>query len=91
MTDFFERFDREKYGSDGAPLHDPTVIAYLINPKLFTGRYVNVEVETKSDLTLGMTVADWWRVSDRAPNAMFIGDLDADGFFDLLTERLGRL
>jgi purine nucleosidase len=91
MTDFFERFDREKYGSDGAPLHDPTVIAYLINPKLFTGRYVNVEVETKSDLTLGMTVADWWRVSDRGPNAMFIGDLDADGFFDLLTERLGRL
>jgi purine nucleosidase len=91
MTDFFERFDREKYGSDGAPLHDPTVIAYLINPKLFTGRYVNVEVETKSDLTLGMTVADWWRVSDREPNAMFIGDLDADGFFDLLTTRLGRL
>ena len=91
MTDFFERFDREKYGSDGAPLHDPTVIAYLINPKLFTGRYVNVEVETKSDLTLGMTVADWWRVSDREPNAMFIGDLDADGFFGLLTERLGRL
>jgi len=91
MTDFFERFDREKYGSDGAPLHDPTVIAYLINPKLFTGRYVNVEVETKSDLTLGMTVADWWRVSDREPNAMFIGDLDAVGFFDLLTERLGRL
>lgn len=91
MTDFFERFDREKYGSDGAPLHDPTVIAYLINPKLFTGRYVNVEVETKSELTLGMTVADWWRVSNREPNAMFIGDLDADGFFDLLTERLGRL
>ena len=91
MTDFFERFDREKYGSDGAPLHDPTVIAYLINPKLFTGRYVNVEVETKSALTLGMTVADWWRVSNREPNAMFIGDLDADGFFDLLTERLGRL
>ena len=91
MTDFFERFDREKYGSDGAPLHDPTVIAYLINPKLFTGRYVNVEVETKSELTMGMTVADWWRVSNREPNAMFIGDLDADGFFDLLTERLGRL
>ena len=91
MTDFFERFDREKYGSDGAPLHDPTVIAYLINPKLFTGRYVNVEVETKSELTLGMTVADWWRVSNREPNAKFIGDLDADGFFDLLTERLGRL
>lgn len=90
-TDFFERFDKEKYGSEGAPLHDPCVIAYLIKPELFTGRHVNVEIETESTLTLGMTVADWWRVTDRKPNAMFMGDLDADGFFDLLTERLARL
>ena len=90
-TNFFERFDKEKYGSEGAPLHDPCVIAYLIRPELFSGRYVNVEIETESALTLGMTVADWWRVSERKPNAMFIGDLDADGFFDLLTERLARL
>ena len=90
-TDFFERFDKEKYGSEGAPLHDPCVIAYLIRPELFTGRFVNVEIETESELTLGMTVADWWRVSGRKPNAMFMGDLDADGFFSLLTERLARL
>lgn len=91
MTDFFERFDKEKYGSSGAPLHDPCVTAYLINPELFTGRHINVEIETQSALTLGMTVADWWRVTDRAPNATFMGDIDADGFFALLTERLARL
>jgi purine nucleosidase len=91
MTEFFERFDKEKYGSAGAPLHDPCVTAYLIKPDLFTGRHINVEIETGSDLTLGMTVADWWGVTDRAPNATFMGDIDADGFFALLTERLGRL
>ena len=91
MTDFFERYDKEKYGSAGAPLHDPTVIAYLIKPKPFTGRFINVEIETKSVLTRGMTVADWWRVTDREPNAMFMGDIDADGFFTLLTDRLARL
>ncbi|SFQ54012.1 nucleoside hydrolase [Donghicola eburneus] len=91
MTDFFERFDKEKYGSSGAPLHDPCVTAYLIRPDLFTGRHINVEIETGSELTLGMTVADWWRVTDRAPNAIFMGDIDAQGFFDLLTERLARL
>lgn len=90
-TDFFERFDKEKYGSEGAPLHDPCVIAYLLAPELFSGRKINVEIETSSELTLGMTVADWWRVTDRTPNALFLGDLDADGFFDLLTERLTRL
>ncbi len=90
-ADFFERFDMEKYGSEGAPLHDPTVIAYLLKPELFQGRHINVEIETQSELTMGMTVADWWGVSGRAANALFIGSVDADGFFDLLTERLARL
>lgn len=90
-TEFFERYDVAKYGSAGAPLHDPTVIAYLLDPKLFSGRRINVEIEVHSDLTRGMTVADWWRVTGRAPNALFIGDLDADGFFALLTDRLSRL
>ena len=90
-TDFFERFDMEKYGSEGAPLHDPCVIAYLIRPELFTGRMINVEIETQSDLTLGMTVADWWGVTDRPRNAMFIGAVAAEGFFALLAERLARL
>ncbi len=91
MTDFFERFDKEKYGSTGAPLHDPCVTAYLIKPELFSGRHINVEIETQSPLTMGMTVADWWGVTDRPPNATFIGDVDSDGFFALLTDRLGRL
>ncbi len=90
-TDFFERFDKEKYGSAGAPLHDPTVIAYLLKPDLFSGRHINVEIETKSDLTRGMTVADWWHVTDRTANATFMGDINADGFFALLTERIALL
>jgi len=88
---FSERFDLEKYGSVGAPLHDPCVIAWLLNPELFTGRTVNVTVETASPLTLGMTVADWWRITERPRNVHFLREADADGFFALLTERLARL
>ena len=90
MLEFFERFDVEKYGSDGGPLHDPTVIAYLLKPNLFGGRHCNIEIETQSELTVGMTVVDWWGVSGRAPNATFMRSVDADGFFDLLIERFGR-
>lgn len=90
-TDFFERFDMAKYGSEGAPLHDPCTIAYLIDPTLFTGRLINVEIETDSALTLGMTVADWWGITDRPKNATFVGDLDAERFYDLLADRLARL
>ena len=90
-TNFFERFDKEKYGSAGAPLHDPCTVAYLLEPELFSGRHVNVEIEVASELTRGMTVTDWWRVTDRPANATFMGDVDADAFFALLTDRLQRL
>jgi purine nucleosidase len=90
-TDFFERFDKEKYGTDGGPLHDPCTIAYLLRPDLFAGRRINVEIELEGRYTLGMTVADWWRVSGRPANALFLKDVDADGFFALLTERIARL
>ena len=91
MLEFFERFDIEKYGSDGGPLHDPSVIAYLIKPELFQGRDCNVEIEVSSELTMGMTVVDWWRVTERSANARVMRNVDADGFFELLTERFARL
>ncbi|MGC6454683.1 MAG: nucleoside hydrolase [Candidatus Puniceispirillaceae bacterium] len=91
MLEFFERFDEEKYGSDGGPLHDPCTVAWMLRPGLFAGRHCNVEIETESKLTKGMTVIDWWQVSGRPHNALVIGDIDSDGFFALITERLAKL
>ena len=88
MMEFFNRFDSEKYGSEGAPLHDPCTIAYLLKPDLFTGKMCNVEIETESPLTLGHTAVDFWSVTDRVPNANWLYQVDADGFFALLVERL---
>ena len=88
MMEFFNRFDSEKYGSDGAPLHDPCTIAYLLKPELFEGRLCNVEVETGSQLTRGHTAVDFWGVTDRVRNANWLYKVDADGFFALLIERL---
>jgi purine nucleosidase len=91
MLAFYERFDERKYGTDGGPLHDPCVIAWLLKPELFSGRQCNVTIETGSELTMGATVVDWWGVTDRLPNADVMRDIDADAFFALLTERLARL
>ena len=91
MLSFSERFDLKKYGWDGAPLHDPCVIAYLLDPKLFQGRHINVSIETASELTMGMSVADYWGVTDRPRNAHYLRSGDADRFYALLTERLARL
>jgi len=87
----FERNRRAKFGSRAKALHDPAVIVYLLRPDLYGGREVNVAIETKSPLTIGMTVVDWWGVTGRKPNVRFMKTVDADGFYDLLTERLARL
>ncbi len=91
MLSFSERFDLAKYGWGAAPLHDPNVIAYLLRPGLYTGRLVNISIETSSALTRGMTVTDYWRITDRPRNALYLRDADSAGFFDLLTARLARL
>jgi purine nucleosidase len=87
----FERRRRAKFAARATALHDPSVTAYLLSPTFFHGREVNVAVETQSPLTLGMTVVDWWGVTGRKPNVRFMNSVNADGFYDLLTERLGRL
>lgn len=91
MLAFSEAFDIAKYGWEGAPLHDPCAIAYLIAPEMFSGRKVNVVVETAGTYTSGMSVVDWWRVTNREPNALFLREIDVDSFYALLTKRLRRL
>lgn len=88
---FYQRYDVAKYGSSGGPLHDPTVIAYLLQPQLFAGKTCNVRVEVGSPLTLGMTVTDWWGVTGEPANCTVITEVDAAGFFALVADRLGRL
>ena len=90
MLDFFNRHDSVKYGSLGAPLHDPCTIAFLLKPDLFEGKLCNISIETESELTMGNTAVDFWHVTDRPKNATWIHAVDADGFYDLLVERLSR-
>ena len=90
MLGFFHRYDTKKYGSEGAPLHDPCTVAWLLRPDLFETKLCNVSVEKDSKLTLGHTSVDFWYVTDRPPNVEWTYQVDADGFYDLLVERLSR-
>jgi purine nucleosidase len=91
LLSFYCRFDLNRYGMDGGPLHDPCVVAHLLDDKIFTTRHVNVEVETSSLLTRGETVTDWWHATDRDLNCHVGERADDARFFDLLIERLASL
>ncbi len=89
--DYYGTYDIERYGFLGGPLHDPCVIAYLLQPSLFKSRHLYVEIETTSELTIGRTVVDLWKSNKHEPNVNVVHAIDAEGFYKLLTERLAKL
>jgi len=50
-----------------------------------------VAIETVSPLGMGRSYVDWWQSSGQPANALVMDEADAEGFFDLLVERLARL
>ncbi len=84
-------YQKQRRGVESAPMYDPTATGYLIAPQLFRGRLVNVEVETTGQWTLGETVVDWSGHSGRPPNATWITEVEADGFYAALRERIAAL
>lgn len=85
------QYDIDKYGMTGGPVHDATVIAYLLEPGLFSGRQVHMSVDSREGPTFGQTVADWYGVLEQPANVTWIEEGNAQGFFDLLSARLARL
>ena len=90
LLTYYGRYDAEKYGSNGAPLHDPCTMAYILKPELFDLKECNISVETDSDLTRGHTAVDFWYATDLPMNSLWVYKVDADGFFDLLIEQLRK-
>ena len=84
----YGRFDAEKYGTNGAPLHDPCTMAYILKPELFTLKSCNIRVETDSELTRGHTAVDFWYATDLPKNARWAYEVNTAGFFDLLIKQL---
>lgn len=87
MIRFYEQHDIDKYDIPGAPLHDPCVIAYLIDPTLFGGHESNVAVELCDEGEVGNTFA----TNDGGSPAKILTDVDANAFFDLVVTRVGSL
>lgn len=91
LLTFYNKFDQAKGEGQGAPLHDPCAIAYVIWPEMFVGRRCHIEIDTMSEASMGRTLVDWRGRSERPQNALAIDEIDSDSFFARLTERLARL
>jgi pyrimidine-specific ribonucleoside hydrolase len=89
LLDFFMIYHRDpKWGFNGAPLHDPCTIAWLLKPALFTSIDCWVGIETKGEHTQGMTVVDRYQLTDNPVNTTVLIGIDRVGFVDFIVERL---
>jgi inosine-uridine nucleoside N-ribohydrolase len=87
---FFARFHIERYGWNGAPIHDAVAVANVALPGLVESRPYRVDVETHSELTRGRTVVDLHGVSGLPPNALVGIGIDRTRFVDALLEAVAQ-
>jgi inosine-uridine nucleoside N-ribohydrolase len=88
LYDFFSIYHREVYGMDAAPIHDAVAVAHVARPGIVETVERHVAVDCESELCRGRTVVDLWNRTGNSPNAHVAVEIDADGFLELLTERL---
>jgi purine nucleosidase len=91
LLEFYGHFHKEVYNFDGSPIHDAVAVAHVIRDDIVKTEHLNTEIDIESELCRGRTVVDVWRRSGREPNSHVGVDIDADGFLDLLVERLNSL
>ena len=87
----YERFDTQKFGLEGGPLHDPCAVACTVFPELFSGKHCHVAIETQSELTMGACVVDWWGTTGKPANVNWITEVDADKMFEELAASIQAL
>ncbi|MEQ4484205.1 nucleoside hydrolase [Cohnella silvisoli] len=90
LLDFYSIYSKV-LGYDGSALHDPCAVAWLLKPEIFRSEAYHVEVETKGDLTRGMTVADRRKKPTQEANVRVLLDVDRDAFIRMITEALDVL
>jgi inosine-uridine nucleoside N-ribohydrolase len=91
LYDFFTGYHRETYGAEGAPIHDAVAVAQVLRPGIVETLHRHVDVDCESQLCRGRTVVDLWHRTGNEPNADVGVGIDADGFLELLCDRVGSL
>lgn len=87
----YERFDVQKFGLEGGPLHDPCAVGYVVARELFKSKDVRLDVETNTVGSEGTSMVDWHSVLGKEANVTWTYDIDSDGFFDLFTKAIAAL
>lgn len=83
---FFNKSQKEVFGWEGGPLHDPVTIASLIDPDLVTTKDMYTEIDIRGVQSYGRTNCDFFGYSKREPNSRVGVDIDVERFWDIIEQ-----
>ncbi len=88
MTDFYLERYKDHNKLKGCALHDPLAVGVALDKTLVKTQHIYVGVETKGDLTRGVTVGDKMSRFSKEPNVHVCVEVDADKFIDTFMETI---
>lgn len=86
----FCKSQKEVFGWEGGPLHDPVTVAYLIDPSVITVKPMHCEIDISSQQSLGRTNCDFFGYQKKEPNANVAIDIDAEKFWDIIEDNIRK-
>ena len=88
LMEFFAASQKNVYGWSAPPVHDPTTIAYIIDPECIEVKPMFCEIELWSERSYGRTLCDYFGILKKEPNVDVAVKLDFDRFWNLIYENL---
>lgn len=88
LMGFFNKTQKEVFGWDGGPLHDPITITYLIDPSVITTKPMFSQVDIRSEQSYGRTNCDYFGYLQKEPNVNVAIDIDIEKFWDIVEQTI---
>lgn len=86
LMTFYNTRQKEVFGWEGGPLHDPVTIASLIDPALLTTKEMYTQIDIRSEQSYGRTNCDFFNYLKQEPNSIVAIDIDVDKFWNIIEE-----
>ncbi|WP_099321394.1 nucleoside hydrolase [Anaerococcus sp. Marseille-P3625] len=84
LMKFFNKSQKEVFGWDGGPLHDPLTVAYLIDPSVVTLKKMNTRIDIRSTDSYGRTNCDYFDYLGLEKNSNVAIDVDVKKYWDII-------
>lgn len=84
----FCKTQKEVFGWEGGPLHDPCTIAWLIDPTVLTLKPMNAQVDIRSTDSYGRTNCDFFGYRKLPFTADVAIDVDVEKFWNIIEDTL---